>query len=145
MIGIAVIFMAAMFVYFLANPSYNKSLQAEYYYEMGNYEEAYNLASEAFSEDVYNRMASTVMAQSKTSMKYQKYVDQAKSYMAQINAIVSKESISNADRARIRLMSEVMVGSYKKLAPSVITDKKLVREAARYYKDFGKLLEQVGP
>ena len=141
--GLAVAFVAVMFVYFLTHPSYQKSLQAQYYYEVGYYQEAYKLASEAFSMDVYNRMASTIMAQSKTSMKYQKYIQQAKSYMAKINEIVSKESISDADRARIKLMSEVMVDSYKKLAPSVITDNKLVQEAARYYNDFGKLLEKV--
>ncbi|MBA1433047.1 MAG: hypothetical protein FAF04_05535 [Epsilonproteobacteria bacterium] len=133
----------AMVVYFLLNPSYEKSLEAKYYYETGNYEKAYELAQEAFSMDIYNRMASTIMAQSKTSLKYVKYVKQAKEYMQRINEIASKESISDADRAKIKLMSEVMVDSYVKLAPSVITDKALVEEAASYHKSFEKLLEKV--
>ena len=132
-----------MAVYFLINPSYEKSLEAKYYYEIGNYEKAYELANEAFSMDVYNRMASTIMAQSKTSLKYVKYVQQAKKYMQQINDIAAKQSISDADRAKIKLMSEVMVDSYVKLAPSVITDKALVQEAAQYHKSFEKLLEKV--
>ena len=132
-----------MVVYFLINPSYEKSLEAKYYYETGNYEKAYELANEAFSMDVYNRMASTIMAQSKTSLKYVKYVQQAKKYMQQINDIAAKQSISDADRAKIKLMSEVMVDSYVKLAPSVITDKALVQEAAQYHKSFEKLLEKV--
>jgi len=88
-------------------------------------------------------MASTIMAQSKTSMKYKKYIKQAKKYMAEINKIAAKDTIGDADRAKIKLMSEIVVDSYKKLAPSVITDKKLVQEAAKYYNDFEKLLAKV--
>ncbi len=141
--GLAVLFLMLMAIYFLVNPSYEKSIQAQYYYEIGEYDEAYKLANEAFSIDVYNRMASTIMAQSKTSMKYKKYIDQAKQYMIEINKIAAKKSISDADRARIKMMSEIVVDSYKKLSPSVITDNKLVSKAAKYYSDFGKLLEKV--
>ncbi|QOP42962.1 hypothetical protein FJR45_02940 [Sulfurimonas sediminis] len=141
--ALAALFLVIMGIYFLLNPSYEKSIEAKYYYEIGDYEEAYKRANEAFSLDIYNRMAATIMAQSKTSIKYKKYIDQAKEYMTEINLIAAKETISDADRAKIKLMSEIMVDSYKKLAPSVITDKKLVREAAKYYKDFEKLLEKV--
>ncbi|MEN4046164.1 MULTISPECIES: hypothetical protein [unclassified Sulfurimonas] len=141
--ALAALFLVIMGIYFLVNPSYEKSIEAKYYYEIGDYEEAYKRANEAFSLDIYNRMAATIMAQSKTSIKYKKYIDQAKEYMTEINLIAAKETISDADRAKIKLMSEIMVDSYKKLAPSVITDKKLVREAAKYYKDFEKLLEKV--
>jgi len=141
--ALAVLFIATMAIYFFMHPSYEKSIVAKYYYEIGDYDEAYKLANEAFSMDVYNRMAATIMAQSKTSMKYQEYIEEAKKYMAQINEIAEKKSISDADRARIKVMSEIMVNSYKKLAPSVITNKELVREAAKYYNDFEKLLEKV--
>jgi tRNA U34 5-carboxymethylaminomethyl modifying enzyme MnmG/GidA len=140
---LAALFIAIMAIYFLVNPSYEKSIEAKYYYEIGDYDEAYKLANEAFSIDVYNRMAATIMAQSKTSLKYKKYIDQAKQYMQEINKIAEKETISDADRARIKLMSEIMVDSYKKLAPSDITNTELVREAAKYYSDFEKLLEKV--
>jgi len=141
--GLALLILVVMGLYFLINPSYEKSLEAKYYYEMGDYKRAYKLANEAFSMDVYNRMASTIMAQSKTSMKYKSYIDEAKAYMQEINQIASKESISDADRAKIKMMSEIMVDSYKKLAPSVITDNDLVKEAAKYYENFEKLLEKV--
>ena len=140
--SLAVLFLVIMGLFFLINPSYEKSIQAKYYYNTGNYKEAYKLANEAFSIDVYNRMAATIMAQSKTSMKYQKYIQQAKKYMQQINVIASQDSISDADKARMKLMSEIMTDSYVKLAPSVITDKDLVAEAAKYHDDFEKLLEQ---
>ncbi len=133
----------AMAIYFLIHPSYEKSLEAKYYYEIGNYQKAYELANEAFSMDLYNRMASTIMAQSKISMKYQKYVVQARKYLKEINSIISKDVLSDADRAKIKMMSEIMVDSYVKLAPSVITDKALVAEAQKYYKEFERILEKV--
>jgi len=114
-----------------------------YFYEMHEYKEAYAKASEAFELNVYNRMASTIMAQSKTALKYVKYVKNAQKYMEEINTIAQKESISDADRAKIKMISEIMVSSYKKLAPSVITDKVLVKKAKNYYQDFEKLFEKV--
>jgi len=136
-------FMLGLIIYFLLNPSYQKSLEAKYYFETGSYKEAYLIASEAFSLNVYNRMASTIMAQSKTSLKYVKYNNSAKNYMAKINAIANQDTISDADKARIKIMCEIMIDSYIKLAPSVITDKDLIEQTKNYYINFEKLLEQV--
>lgn len=140
---IATAILAIMAIYFIINPSYRKSIEAKYYFEIGEYEEAYTLANEAFSLDVYNRMASTIMAQTKTSLKYVKYIHQAKEYMKQINEIAQAQSISDVDKAKIKMMSKIMVESYPKLAPSIITEKDLVDEAATYYKNFEQLLEKV--
>ena len=140
---IAFTLVAIMGIYFLVNPSYQKSIEAKYHYEIGDYKEAYSLANEAFSMDVYNRMASTIMAQSKTSLKYVAYIKEAKIYLAQIKDLATHDVLSDADRARIKLMSEIVVGSYTKLAPSIITDESLVLEAAKYHDDFEKLLEKV--
>ena len=134
---------AIMALYFLLNPSYERSIEAKYHYEMGEYKEAYKLANEAFSMDVYNRMAATIMAQSKTSLKYVEYINQAKEYLSQINEIATHDSISDAERAKMKLMSEIMVDSFVKLAPSVITDEDLVKEASKYHDDFEILLEKV--
>lgn len=132
-----------MGIYFLANPSYEKSIRSKYYFEMGEYNEALVLAKEAFALDVYNRMASTIMAQSITSLKYVKYIEMAQGYIKEIDTIATHEYISDADRAKIRLICEIMISSYIKLAPSVITDDELVEESAAYYKKFEKLLEKV--
>ena len=86
-----VLFMA---VYFLLNPSYEKSIEAKY-------------------------------------------------YLSQINEIAKDDSISNAEHAKMKLMSEIMLGSYVKLAPSIITDSELVKEAKKYHDDFEILLEKV--
>ena len=65
----AMIMLTIMSIYFYINPSYKKSVQAKYYYEIGDYPEAYSLAKESFGLDLYNRMAATVMAGSITSLK----------------------------------------------------------------------------
>lgn len=132
-----------MFVYFLMNPSYQKSIEAKYNYEMGSYKIAYSLANEAFSMDVYNRMASTIMAQSKTSLKYVSYIKDAKKYMQEIDAIAAEGSVTDAQRAKIKMMCNIVIDSYPKLAPSVVTDKKLVDDAQKYFDKFEKILEQV--
>lgn len=140
---LAVTFLFIMGVYFLVNPSYEKSLRAKYYYEIGDYREAYSLAKEAFSLDLYNRMAATIMAQSQTSLKYIRYIEDAKKYMKEIDDIAGHKEISDADKAKIRLMCEIMLSAYIKLAPSVVTDKSLVTESAQYHDKFEKLLEKV--
>lgn len=141
--SVAIFLVVLMALYFLINPSYEKSLKAKYYYEIGEYREALFFAKEAFSMDIYNRMASTVMAQSITSLKYVSYIEEARVFMQDINKIATHEVISDADRAKIRTICEIMLSSYKKLAPSVVTDKKLVAQAAKHHKDFEKLLEKV--
>ncbi|MDD2651781.1 MAG: hypothetical protein PHX44_01870 [Sulfurimonas sp.] len=140
---IAASMLFVMALYFIVNPSYEKSLRAKYYYEVGEYTEAYNLAKEAFGIDLYNRMAATIMAQSQISLKYVAYIQEAKEYMKSIDAIAKHEQISDVDRAKIKMMCNIMVGSYVKLAPSVVTDKELVQEAAAYHAKFEKLLEKV--
>lgn len=140
---VAFILLLVMGIYFLVNPSYEKSIRAKYYYEVGNYKEALALAKEAFSEDVYNRMASTIMAQSLTSLKYASYIEDAKKYMIQIDEIAGHEFITDADKSKIRLICGIMISAYPKLAPSVVTDTDLVKESADYYKKFEQLLEKV--
>jgi len=132
-----------MGVYFLVNPSYEKSILAKYYYEVGEYKEALVLSKEAFALNAYNRMAATVNAQSITALKYVSYIEMGQKYMKEINEIAMHEYISDSDKAKIKMICEIMLGSYIKLAPSVITDKKLIENSADLSKKFEKLLEKV--
>lgn len=134
-----------MAVYLILNPSYEKSFEAKYYYYMGDYEKSLSLSKEAFALNVYNRMASTIMAQSQISLRYTKYIEQAKQYMRDINALVDKDRLSEGDKAKMRLMSEIVIDGYIKLSPSVITDKKLVQQAAYYHNEFVKLHAKITP
>ena len=88
-------------------------------------------------------MASTIMAQSKISLKYVKYINQAKEYLKEIKNIASDDGITDAQRAKIKMMSEIMVESYVKLASSVITDEELVKQAEKYHEEFKQLLREV--
>lgn len=139
----AIFLLFVMAIYFLLNPSYEKSLKAKYYYEMAEYDTAYSLAKEAFALDLYNRMAATVMTQSQTSLKYVGYIEDAKKYMQVIDEIATHQKISDSDKAKIRMMCNVMISAYVKLAPSVVTDKDLIKESEQYYSKFEKLLEKV--
>lgn len=60
-----------------------------------------------------------------------------------IDEIATHENISDADRAKIRMISNVMISAYVKLAPSVVTDEALIKESAQFYSKFEKLLEKV--
>ncbi len=132
-----------MAVYLIINPSYEKSFEAKYYYHMGDYKKSLTLSKEAFALNVYNRMASTIMAQSQISLQYAQYIQQAKKYMKDINTLAHKDALSDADKAKMKLMSEVVIDGYVKLSPSVVTDKKLVEEAAYYHNEFVKLHEKI--
>jgi len=140
---IAVFIILVMGGYFLTHPSYEISLRAKYHYEMGEYKEAYSLAKEAFSIDTYNRMASTIMTQSQTSLKYVSYIEMGKKYIQEVDKIAQNDTITDAQKAKIKLICEIMKSAYIKLAPSVVTDQKLVQESAKYYTQFEKLYEKV--
>ncbi len=139
----AIALVAIMGVYFLVNPSYQQSVKAKYYFEVGEYNEAYSHAKVAFGLDLYNRMAATIMAQSQISLRYVRYIDMGKKYMLEIDKIAHSEKIENSNKAKIKLICEIMISDYIKLAPSVITDKDLVQEAAKYHSYFETLLEKV--
>ena len=132
-----------MGVYIIVNPSYEKSFEAKYYYYTGDYDKALSLAKEAFALNVYNRMASTIMAQSQISLQYVKYINEAKQYMKDIEVMAHKETLTDADKAKMKLMAEIVIDGYVKLAPSVVTDKDLVEQAAHYHEKFVKLHEKI--
>lgn len=143
------IFLTAAVLYFAFNPSYERSIQAKFYYTLGDYPEAYRLAKDAFEIDPYNRMAATVMTQSQTALKFVDYIRQAKTYSEQIAVIAAGTAISDADKAKMKLMCEVMMDAYVKISPierdgrSVVLDKELVDEAGEYYRQFTALHEKV--
>ena len=143
-----VLLTAALF-YFAFNPSYERSFQAKFYYAIGNYPTAYEMAKSAFELDPYNRMAATVMTQSQTALKFVAYIDQAKKYSEQISQIATADTISAADKAKIKLMCEVMIDSFVKISPiqrdgrNIVLDKELVEEAKSYHRQFVTLHEKI--
>lgn len=139
---IAFVFLASMLGYFLLNPSYEKSLEAKYYYEIKEYSQAYLLAKEAYKQDNYNKMASTIMTQSTYSLRYITYIQEAKKYIELIESMTEDGDIDKQERAKIRVIAKIMLDSYKKLAPSVVVDENLINQAKQYYDKFSKLYQK---
>ena len=139
---VALLFILAMVLYFFVNPSYERSLEAKFYYETGEYKKAYQLAKEAFEIDSYNKMAATIMTQSQYALRYVDYIEDAKRYIHEIETLMQDGTIDDAERAKIRTIATIMVEAHKKLAPSVVVDKALIQEAKEYHAKFEKLLQK---
>ena len=136
---IAVLFALASLWYFSFSSSYQKSLQARWYYFTGDYEYALKIADEALKMEPYNRMAMTVVTQSRIAMKFVRYNYQAKEYLDKIETIVSKKTIEKSDKIRIKFMCDVMIEQYPYLVATVLTDESLKEESHTYFLQFKQL------
>ena len=124
----------AILSYYLFNDSYRLSLEAKAYYEFGNYSQAKNLAQKAYKENKYNRMAFTILTQSKIAIKWQNYIKENNEYLFEIESISNKDIITKADKMKIKIMLEVMIGEFKNLPQSKLLDEKLKQKAEKIYK-----------
>jgi len=138
---IVVIFIGVFFILF--SDSYKLSLEARVKYAMGEYKEAQELAREAFELDPYNKMAFSILAQSKISVKLIDYINDSKKYLKKIEELSAKGNFSNADKIKIKFYCEIQLERYKKLAPTVMTDRKLYEECTKLYKKFKKIHEEL--
>ncbi len=134
--------LAAIF-FFGFSDSYKLSLEAKVKYLRGEYAEARVLAKEAFDLDPYNRMAISILAQSKISAQMADYVKDGEQYLAKIERLTKREDFSNADKVKIKMMCEVMIGRYAKLNPTVLTDKDLYNSCTKTYQNFKKIYEEL--
>jgi len=129
--------------YFATNSSYQNSIQARVYYFLGNYHDAYELAKKALEENNYNKMANTVMTQSKIAKEYEAYIEQGNDFLQKIDKMSSKKDFTKADRTRIKMMCEIMIESHKNLAPSTLTKKSLIKSSKKMQEKFVKLYEEL--
>jgi len=136
LLGLGVIYL------FLFNNSYKESLKAKFYYTMGDYQKAYTLSREVYLKNSYNTMALTIMTQSKIALEYEKYIQEAQKYLKEIEKISNSKKISKKDMVKIKLLCEVAMGDYKRLKPSIL-DNKLSEKAAKLYKKFEKIYEEL--
>jgi len=140
---LALSLLAAMAVFALTNPSYEKAFEARWYYFMGNYDEAYKVAKEAYELDPYNRMAFTVMTQTEVAKRYLDYIREGERYLELIEDTANHPPIGEADKVRIKMMCEIMIGRYERLSPTKLTDKELVERAEEIYGKFKSLYESL--
>ena len=132
----ALLLLGGMVVFTWTNPSYQKALEAKWFYFMGDYDRAYELAKEAYDLDRYNRMALTVMTQTEVAEQYLNYVREGTKFLRQIEAIADGPPISEADKIRVKMMCEIMIDRYEKLVATRLTDEELVEQARNIYEKF---------
>ena len=131
-------------LYFIVfSDSYKLSLEARMKYFMGDYKEARILAKEAFELDPYNKMAFSILAQSKISAKLLDYIEDSKRYLKKIDELSAKSNFSQSDKIKIKFYCEIMIGKYQKLSPTVMTDKELYRACTKEYEKFKKIHEEL--
>ncbi len=129
--------------FFGFSDSYRYSLEAKVKYAMGDYKEAMSLAKKAFELDPYNKMSFSILTQSKISIKFLDYIEDAKIYLQKIDTISKKSELNQSDTIKIKMICEVMIARYKKLAPTVLTPKELVKSSQKYYKEFQTIYENL--
>jgi len=143
LVVVSILFLLFSSFYFLTDSSYQDSFEARFYYLVGNYEKAYEFAKKAYDGDSYNKMAFTVLTQSKIATQYVKYIKTGNEYFKRIDKISSKKEYSDADKIRIKLMCEIMLGDYKKLVPTKLTNSELVADAKKLNDKFKQLYKEL--
>ncbi len=136
-----VVLLVIFFVGF--SDSYKYSVEAKVKYTLGDYKDAIKLAQKAFELDPYNKMAFSILAQSKISIKFLDYINDAEDYLQKINYISKKNKVTDRDKIKIRMMTEVMIGRFEKLTPTVLTDKKLYQKSKKLYEEFVQIHENL--
>ncbi|QPH87964.1 hypothetical protein [Campylobacter concisus] len=137
------IFLIVLFgLFFYSDNSYKLALEAKFLYENKEYEKALNLSQKALDIDIYNKMANTVLNQSKVAIKFSSYIKNGKEYLERIKKM-SQSSVSKADSERIKMMCDVMIEDFDDLKNSALLDNELKNEALNTKEIFVKLKNEL--
>ena len=137
------IFLIVLFgLFFYSDNSYKLALEAKFLYENKEYEKALNLSQKALDIDIYNKMANTVLNQSKAAIKFNSYIKNGKEYLERIKKM-SQSSVSKADSERIKMMCDVMIEDFDDLKNSALLDNELKNEALNTKEIFVKLKNEL--
>ncbi|WP_107695222.1 hypothetical protein [Campylobacter concisus] len=137
------IFLIILFgLFFYSDNSYKLALEAKFLYENKEYEKALNLSQKALDIDIYNKMANTVLNQSKAAIKFSLYIKNGKEYLERIKKM-SQSSVSKADSERIKMMCDVMIEDFDDLKNSALLDNELKNEALNTKEIFIKLKNEL--
>ena len=141
-IFIAMFVIALFGLFFYSDNSYKLALEAKFYYESKEYEKALNLSQKALDIDIYNKMANTILNQSKAAMKFSSYIKNGKEYLERIKKM-SQSSVSKADSERIKMMCDVVIEDFDDLKNSALLDSELKNEALNTKEIFVKLKNEL--
>ena len=140
---ISILMILILASYFFFNPSYQKSFEAKFHYTIENYDKAYLLSKEAFELEPYNRMANSIMVQSKNALRYVDYNKEAEQFLATIRSYAGQNKITLAEQMRMKMMCDIMIEKHEKMQPTILIDEELVQKSQQYYQQFVKLHEQI--
>ncbi len=129
--------------YIIFDESYQKSLEARFFYVLKDYNSSYKLAKESYELDKYNKMAFTILTQSQNSLKYIDYINEGSSYLKDIESFIKKTHIDKADNIRIKFRCEIMIDSYKALPKSDLIDDELIKQAKAIHERFIKMYQEL--
>ena len=137
------IFLIVLFgLFFYSDNSYKLALEAKFLYKNKEYEKALKLSQKALDIDIYNKMANTVLNQSKAAIKFSSYIKNGKEYLERIKKM-SQSSVSKADSERIKMMCDVMIEDFDDLKNSALLDNELKNEALNTKEIFVKLKNEL--
>ena len=129
-------------LFFYSDNSYKLALEAKFLYKNKEYEKALNLSQKALDIDIYNKMANTVLNQSKAAIKFSLYIKNGKEYLERIKKM-SQNGVSKADNERIKMMCDVMIEDFESLRNSALLDDELKSEALQMKEAFAKLKNEL--
>ena len=141
-IFIAIFIIALFGLFFYSDNSYKLALEAKFYYESREYEKALNLSQKALDLDAYNKMAATMLNQSKAAIKFSSYIKNGKEYLERIKKM-SQSGVSKTDNERIKMMCDVMIEDFENLRNSALLDNELKSEALKMKEAFEKLKNEL--
>ncbi len=141
--GLLSIIVVIIIVYYSSSDSYKLSLEAKVKYLMGDYTDAKTLAKKAYELDPYNKMAFSIITQSKISAKLVDYLQESHKYLEIIKTLSKKSDFSNRDKIKIKMICEVMIAKYNKLGANIMTDQSLQQAVKKRYLEFKKIHEEL--
>lgn len=138
LLGIVIVLICWFFL--STDSSYQLAFKAKFYYQMQDFKKAYDFSQKAYELDRYNRLAMTLLRQSKDALRISEYLGLGDEYMAKIRAMAST-FVSGADRERIRLMCEIMIDDFSRLKDVKGTN--LYERATQMMSDFKRLKDEL--
>ena len=139
---IAALFIIFAAIFFGANKPYRLAFEAKFYYQTGDFKKAFELSSEAMRLDAYNKMAATLVNQSRNSLKFRSYLDDGERYASMIKKM-SLAQILPADKKRILLMCDVMIEGYGELPNSPLVGRELKNDAKNMKENFARVKNEL--
>ena len=129
--------------YLQYNPSYKLSIEAKYYYTLGEYKIAYQIAEESLRIREYNTMAFHIKTRSGATIEVINFNNEAQEFLANIKEIIAKDKIGRTDKLRTKMMSDVILSKYRNLKLPLVDDEVIKSTALYLFQKFQKIHTQV--